>query len=262
MNRQVLFLILYLIPSIAFAQITKEKFFTTALGATWQNRKDNLFSPITYRGIGVEMRLGNERISETRYTRFDAMGSFNDMKTNIKNGYNNAAYGVHYNASYTWTTRIWKDKKNYAWYVGGSFFHQSSMGVYRGNINNIFSYNAPTGFAGVAYIQRPLHFFKRNWIASTQFTLPILVYDARPTNIGFIAVENLTKDFGIGSFNKIIDIDWRWQLALPLSNGNRLRASYHWHFMNDWHRGTLQMGSQGLAVEMMVNFPYKISSKS
>jgi hypothetical protein len=262
MKQRLLIFLLYLTPSVFFAQITKEKFFTTAIGATWQNRRDDLFSPITFRGIGAELRLGREKISETRYTRFDASGSFSDMKSNIKNGYNYSTYGIYYSASYTWTTRIWKDKKDYAIYVGGAFLHQSSIGIYNGNVNNIFSYNAPTGFAGVAYVQRPLRFFKRNWIASTQFTLPFLVYDARPTYIGFVSTDNLLKEYGIGTFNKLLDIDWRWQLALPLTNGNQLRASYRWHFMNDWHNGLLQMGSQGLALEMMINFPYKVKKEN
>jgi hypothetical protein len=237
------------------------KFFTSGIGATWQNRYDNVFTPLTHSGIGAEMHLGSEKISEKWYKKLDIWGGFNDMKSRVDKGYNSPAYGIRYGISQIWTKRFYKDRFKTNIYLGGQLFHESSMGVYLANVNNVFSYNAPTGFAAAAYANRKIHFFKRDWLLSSQLTLPILAYNARPSFIGFVDWDNLRKDYGIVTLNKLINLDWRWQLDLPLSNSNRLRLAYRWSFLNDTHIGHLQMGAQGLLVESLFNFPYKIKTK-
>jgi hypothetical protein len=243
---------------------TPEKFFTTGIGATWQNRYDDVFTPLTHSGIGAELHLGSEKISEKWYKKLDIWGGFNDMKSRVDKGYNSPAYGIRYGVSQIWAKRFFEDSANTRKtniYIGGQLFHESSMGVYNANINNIFSYNAPTGFAAAAYVNRKIHFFKRDWVLSSQLTLPILAYNARPSFIGFVDWDNLRKDYGIVTLNKLVNLDWRWQLDLPLPNSNRLRLAYRWSFLNDTHVGHLQMGAQGLLVESLFNIPYKVKSK-
>ena len=252
------YMALPLMDAQSLTDTSRQKFFTTTLGATWQTRYDDVFTPLSYSGIGAELHLGSERISEKWYKNFDLGGSFNQMQSRVAKGYNNSAYGVHYGVSQIWAKRVKPNLEKYKLYVGGAVFHESSMGIYLGNVNNIFSYNAPFGIAAAAYMRRDVHFFKRNWIISTQFMLPVLAYNARPSYIGFVNEDNLLKDFGIVTLNKLLIIDWRWQLDLPLSNGNRLRLAYRWHFLNDTHVGHLQMGTQGLSVGSLFNMPYRV----
>jgi hypothetical protein len=240
--------------------IPRQKFFTMGIGATWQTRYDDVFTPLIHSGIGAELHTGSERISSKWFKKLDLWGSFNQMKSRVDNGYNSTAYGVRYGVSQIWAKRAFKSHKKMAVYIGGQLFHESSMGIYLNNVNNIFSYNAPIGIAAAAYAQRNVHFFKRDWILSSQMTLPVLAYNARPSFIGFVDLDNLLKDYGIVTLNKLINIDWQWQLDLPLSNSNRLRLAYRWSFLNDVHVGHLQMGAQGLLVESLFNFPYKVKT--
>ena len=261
----ILFISFFTLKTVAQDTISvntpREKFFTTGIGATWQNRYDDVFTPLTHSGIGAELHLGSEKIKGKWYKKLDIWGGFNDMKSRVDKGYNSPAYGIRYGISQIWAKRFYKDRFKTNIYLGGQLFHESSMGVYRANINNIFSYNAPTGFAAAAYANRKIHFFKRDWLLSSQLTLPILAYNARPSFIGFVDLDNLRKDYGIVTLNKLINLDWRWQLDLPLANNNRLRLAYRWSFLNDTHVGHLQMGAQGLLVESLFNFPYKVKNK-
>jgi hypothetical protein len=246
-------------PLVAL-KIPQQKFFTMGGGATWQNRFDDIFTPLTHSGIGAELHTGSERFSEKWYKKLDIWGGFNQMQSRVAKGYNSSAYGIRYGVSQIWAKRAFKNNAKMAVYIGGQLFHESSMGVYLSNVNNIFSYNAPTGFAAAAYVVRPLHFLKRDWLLSSQMTLPILAYNARPSYIGFVDKDNLLKEYSIVTLNKLINIDWRWQLDLPLSNNNRLRLAYRWSFLNDTHVGHLQMGAQGLLIESLFNFPYRLKT--
>jgi hypothetical protein len=234
-----------------------QKFFTMSLGATWHTRKDDLFSPLTYSGYGAELHTGSERISEKRFKQFDFWGNGNNIQSRVNQGYNYSAYGFRYGISYMQAYRILPQNPNFKLYVGGSVFHTSSMGYYPGNVNNIFSYNAPTGLAASAFLMKNITFLKKKWVLSTQLAIPVLAYDARPSYIGFVDVQNLTKDFGIVSLNKLLNIDWRWQIDYPLSNGNRLRAIYRWDYMSDTHNGHLQAATHSFSIQMMSNIPYK-----
>lgn len=237
--------------------IVPQKFFTLSLGTTWQTRKDDLFSPLTYSGYGAELHIGAERIKEKRFKKFEIWGNANNIRSRVKNGYNNLAYGFRYGVSYLLAYRVMPQNKDFKLYVGGSAFHTSSMGYYPGNVNNLFSYNAPTGLAASSFLMKNFKIFKREWHLSTQLSIPLVAYDARPSYIGFIDVDNLTKEYGVVTLNKLLNIDWRWQIDLPLNNGNRLRAIYRWDYMGDRHVGIFKTATQTLSVEMMFNFPYK-----
>ena len=256
----IILLLCIFVKLVAQDTIPRQKFFTSGIGATWQTRNDNIFTPLTHSGIGAELHLGSERFSEKWYKKFEIWGGFNQIQSRVDKGYNSTAYGIRYGISQIWAKRFFKNSPKMSIYLGGQLFHESSMAVYLANVNNIFSYNAPTGFAAAAYVNRPIHFFKRDWILSSQLTLPVLAYNARPSYIGFVDFDNLLKDYGIVTLNKLINIDWRWQLDLPLSNSNRLRLAYRWSFLNDTHVGHLQMGSQGLLVESLFNFPYRVKT--
>ena len=240
------------------AEIPRLKFFTTSIGATWQTRYDDIITPLTHSGIGAELHTGAERISEKWYKKFDLWGGYNALESRVDKGYNTTAHGIRYGISQIWAKRVFKNAPKFHTYIGGQLFHESSMAIHFGNVNNIFSYNAPTGIAAAAYMKRDVRFFKRQWIVSSQLTLPLLAYNARPSYIGFVSEDNLLKDFGIVTLNKLVNIDWRWQLDLPLPNSNRLRLSYRWSFLNDTHSGHLQMGAQGLLVESLFNMPYGV----
>jgi hypothetical protein len=237
--------------------VTREKFFTIGIGSSYQTRKDDLFSPLNYSGIGAEMHINGEWISEKWFKKLDTYGTFYNVQSRAVDGYNQGAYAFKYHVAYTLAKRIRPQETRFRWYIGGAFAHESNMSFLPGNVNNIFSYNAPTGFSATTFIAKDVRFLKKNWILSSYLSLPLLVYNARPNNIGFISVENLTKEFGIMSLNKLIKIDWRWQADLPLSNGNRLRFMYRWEYLDDKHVGRLQSGSNSLAFELMVNIPYK-----
>jgi hypothetical protein len=235
----------------------REKFFTIGIGSSYQTRKDNLFSPLNYSGIGAQLHINGEWISDKWYKRLDTYGGIYDVQSRATDGYNQGAYAFKYNLSYTMARRIRPQKTRFRWYVGGAFAHEADMSFLPGNVNNKFSYNAPTGFSATTYITKDVRFLKRNWILSSRLSIPILVYNARPDNIGFVSVENLTKEYGIMSLNKLLKIDWRWQADLPLSNGNRLRFAYLWSYVDDRHVGRLQSGSNSLLFELMVNIPYR-----
>lgn len=235
----------------------RQKFFTTTLGLTWQTRKDNLFSPLSYTGYGAELHVGFERINDQWFKQFDLWGNVNRLQSRIDNGYNSLAYGFRYGAIYTVNKRIAPNQSKFKLYVGGSVFHTSSMGYYEGNVNNIFSFNIPTGIAASGFLSRDLRLFRRNWSLSTQLTMPILSYNARPTYLGFVEEENFLEDFGIVSFNKLLYFDWRWQIDLPLSNGNRLRAIYRWDYMDDRHVGRLRVGTQTFLIQSLFNIPFR-----
>lgn len=237
--------------------VIPEKFFTVSLGTTWQTRKDDLFSPLAYSGYGAELHIGSERIRENRFKKFDLWGNANNIQSRVSQGYNNAAYGFRYGVYYMQAYRIIPQNTHFKLYVGGSVFHTSSMGYYPGNVNNIFSYNLPTGLAASAFLSKNISFFKRNWILSSQLSIPVLAYNARPSYIGFVGEDNLTKDYGIVTINKLLNIDWKWQIDLPLSNGNRLRAVYRWDYLADSHIGSFKTATQAFNVEMLFNIPYK-----
>ncbi len=239
------------------AEFARQKFFTTTIGLTWQTRKDNLFSPLTFSGYGAELHLGSERISEKWFKQFDFWGSINEIQSRVNKGYNSVAYAFRYGIAQTWAKRILPENAHFRWYVGGSVFHTSSMGYYQNNVNNLFSYNVPTGIAASTFLTRDMRFFKRNWQLSTQLSIPVLVYNARPNYLGFVNENNFTKDFGIVTINKLLHIDWRWQIDLPLSNGNRLRAIYRWDYMDDKLSGRLQVGTQSLLIQSLFQIPYK-----
>jgi hypothetical protein len=239
------------------AEIPRQKFFTTTIGLTWQTRKDNLFSPLTFSGYGAELHLGSERISEKWFKQFDLWGNINEIKSRVDKGYNSVAYGFRYGISQTWAKRILPQRHGFRWYVGGGVFHTSSMGYYQNNVNNLFSYNVPTGISASSFLTRDFRLFKRNWLLSTQLTVPILAYNARPNYLGFVNEENFTQDFGIVTVNKLLHLDWKWQIDLPLSNGNRLRAIYRWDYMDDKHNVRLQVGTQTLLIQSLFQIPYK-----
>ena len=254
-----LFLFSFIVISIAQSadEMPRQKFFTTSIGLTWQSRRDDLFSPLSYSGYGAELHLGSERINSKWFKQFDFWGNANNIRSRVSKGYNNAAYGFRYGMYQTWAHRVVPNNKDFKLYIGGTLFHSSSMGYYPGNVNNIFSYNVPTGVGASAFLMKDFHFLRRNWILSTQLMVPVLVYNARPSFIGFASEESFTKDFGINTVNKLLNIDWRWQIDLPLSNGNRLRAIYRWDYMNDTHNGKLQVGTQSLLIQSLFNIPYK-----
>lgn len=237
--------------------IEPQKFFTNSLGTTWHTRKDDLFSPLTYSGYGAELHIGAERINSKRFKKFELWGTANNIRSRVSKGYNNAAYGFRYGVSYLQAYRILPKNEHFRLYVGGSIFHTSSMGFYPGNVNNIFSYNLPVGLAATSFLVKDFRIFKRNWLLSTHLSLPLVAYDARPSYIGFVDVDNLTKDFGIVSLNKLINVDWRWLIDLPFKNGNRLRAIYRWDYISDTHNGNLKAVTQTLSIESLFNIPYK-----
>ena len=256
------FLIFFSILIVAQSpsEMPRQKFFTTAVGLTWQTRKDDLFSPLAYTGYGAELHIGSERISEKWFKQFELWGNANQIQSRVNKGYNYSAYGFRYGVSQIWARRVMPQQAGFKWYVGGSVFHSSSMGYYPGNTNNIFSFNVPTGLAAATYLMKNVRFFKKNWILSTQLTIPVVAYDARPTYIGFADKENFTKEYGVVTFNKLLNIDWRWQIDLPLTNGNHLRAIYRWDYMDDKHNGRLQVGTQSLLIQSLFNIPFKIKN--
>ena len=245
-----------------FAQTTtpsviREKFFTQSIGFSHNYNRDNLMSPLTYSGYGFELHTGAERISEKWYKKFDLWGNFSQFQSRVENGYNYTANGIHWGVSQIWARRVMPSETRFRWYVGGGVFHDGSINIRGANTNNSISYNLPTGLEAATFLAKNVRIFKLDWVLSTQFSLPFLAYNARPSYIGTTDTENFTQQYGIVTLNKLLMFDWRWQIDRPLSNGNRLRAIYRWNYVDDKHSGRLQEGSQVLSLEMLFNIPFR-----
>ena len=267
MKKTTLFSIFFTLASfIAQAQnaepIEPQRYFTFGLGGTWQMRKDNLFSPLTYEGIGGEIHLGNEWQSERWFKQVDVYGSFNKMRTYVTKGYNYGAYAFRSGVSYSAMHRVLPDNKQFRWYVGGSAFANGNGQYYAANVNNLLSYDVLGGVAASTFLQKNFRFWRKNWVASTQLSVPLLAYDLRPTYIGFSNDNFLSAQTGVVGFPKLLQFDWRWSVELPLSNNNKIRLTYRWEYLDDKQKGRLQMGSQGLLFQTLFNIPYRSSSKT
>ena len=238
-------------------EIIREKFFTTSIGGTWQARKDNLFSPLTYEGIGGEMHIGSERISERWFKQFDMWGSYNKARSYVTKGYNYSAHIFRGGLSYAAMHRILPDNKLCQLFVGGSVFSNGNGQYYLGNVNNSLSYDFPSGIAAGAFVQKNFRLFRRNWVASSQLSLPLVAYNLRPTFIGFSNEDFLTTQTGFVAIPKLFQLDWRWSVEYPLSNNNKLRLTYRWEYLDDKQNGRLQLGTQTLLVQSLFNFPFK-----
>lgn len=242
--------------------IARERAFTFGIGGTWQMRKDNLFSPLQYEGIGGELHLGYEGISDRWFKQLDVWGSFNTGKTYVTKGYNYSAYLFRGGISYAAMHRVMADNKHFSWYVGGSVFSNGNGQYYLSNVNNILSYDFPTGIAAGTYLQKPFRFWRKNFVASTQMTLPLVAYNLRPTYIGFSNEDFLKTQTGIVAIPKLLQFDWRWSVELPLSNNNKIRLTYRWEYLDDKQKGRLQLGTQTLLFQTLFNMPYRSSSKT
>jgi hypothetical protein len=242
--------------------IERERFFTTSIGGTWQARKDNLFSPLTYEGIGGELHLGSERISEKWFKQIDVWGSYNSVRTYVTKGYNYSAHVFRAGLSYAAMRRVLGDEKRFRWYVGGSVFSNGNGQYYLANVNNELSYDVPTGLAAATFLQKNFRFWRKNLVASTQLTLPLVAYNLRPTYIGFSNENFLTAQTGFVAFPKLLQLDWRWSVELPLSNHNKLRMTYRWEYLGDRQKGRLQMGTQTLLFQSLFNIPFKTATKT
>lgn len=266
MTKIIFFLTLFIyFPFLAQAQmkpIEKERAFTLAVGGTWQMRKDNLFSPLTYEGIGGELHLGTETLSERWFTQLDAWGSYNKVRTYVPKGYNYSAHAFRAGLSYSALHRFRADNQRFRWYVGGSVFSNGNGQYYVANVNNILSYDVPTGIAAATYVQKNFRFWRKNLVASSQLTLPLLAYNLRPTYIGFSNEDFLKAQTGFVALPKLFQLDWRWSVELPLSNQNKIRLTYRWEYLNDNQKGRLQLGTQTVLFQTLFNIPYRSSSNS
>ena len=252
--------------NIGKAQIVKpiwrEKAFTFGLGATWQMRKDNLFSPLRYEGFGGEVHLGYEGISDKWFKQLDVWGSFNDSRTYVTRGYNYSAYLFRGGISYAAMHRVKADNPRFKWFVGGSVFTNGNGQYYLASVNNQLSYDFPTGLAAATFLQKPFRFWRKNLVASTQLMLPLVAYNLRPTYIGFSNEDFLSAQTGIVALPKLLQFDWRWSVELPLSNQNKIRLTYRWEYLDDKQKGRLQLGTQTLLFQTLFNIPLRSPSKA
>lgn len=265
-KKTLVFICLSFVTLITQAQslqpLQRERFFTTSIGGTWQMRKDNLFSPLQYEGIGGELHLGTEHISERWFKQVDIWGSFNQSRSYVTKGYNYSAYLFRGGLSYAAMHRVLPDNKQFRWYVGGSVFSNGNGQLYLANVNNELSYDIPTGVAAATFLQKNFRFWRKNWVASTQLTLPLVAYNLRPTYIGFSNDNFLTAQTGIVALPKLLQLDWRWSVEYPLSNGNKFRLTYRWEYLDDKQKGRLQLGTQTVLFQTLFNIPFKSSSNS
>ncbi len=242
--------------------IVRERAFTFGVGGTWQIRKDNLFSPLQYEGLGGELHLGYEGISERWFKQLDVWGNFNKGRTYVTKGYNYSAYLFKGGLSYASMHRVMPDNKHFSWFVGGSVFSVGNGQYYLANVNNILSYDIPTGIAAATYLQKPFRFWRKNLVASTQLSLPLVAYNLRPTYIGFSNEDFLKTQTGVVAFPILLLFDWRWSVELPLSNQNKIRLTYRWEYLDDKQKGRLQSGTQTLLFQTLFNMPFRSSSKT
>ena len=267
MTKTILFpiFLMFLITSLK-AQIVKpiwrERAFTFGLGGTWQLRKDNLFSPLQYEGFGGEMHMGYEGISDKWFKQLDVWGSFNNSRTYIPKGYNYSAYLFRGGISYSAMHRVMADNQRFKWYVGGSVFTNGNGQYYLASVNNILSYDFPTGIAAATYLQKPFRFWRKNLVASTQLFIPLVAYNLRPTYIGFSNEDFLKAQTGVVALPKLLQFDWRWSVELPLSNQNKIRLTYRWEYLDDKQKGRLQLGTQTLLFQTLFNIPFRSPSKA
>lgn len=267
MTKIILFSISLMLASVsAKAQevkpIARERAFTFGIGGTWQMRKDNLFSPLRYEGIGGELHLGYEGISERWFKQLDVWGSFNKGRTYVTKGYNYSAYLFRAGLSYAAMHRVLPDNKRFSWYFGGSVFSNGNGQYYLASVNNVLSYDIPTGIAAATYLQKSFRFWRKNLVASTQLTLPLVAYNLRPTYIGFSNDNFLKTQTGIVALPKLLQFDWRWSVELPLSNNNKIRLTYRWEYLDDKQRGRLQLGTQTLLFQTLFNIPFRSLSNT
>ena len=241
--------------------VVRERFFTSSIGGTWQIRKDNLFSPLNYEGIGGELHLGVERISDRWFKQFDSWGSFNLSRSYVTKGYNYSAYLFRAGISYAAMHRVLANEKRFQWYVGGSVFSNGNGAVYNGSVNNQLSYDVPTGLAAATFLQKNIRFWRKNLTLSTQLTLPLIAYNLRPTYIGLSNDNFLTAQTGFTALPKLLQFDWRWSVELPLSNRNKFRLTYRWEYLDDKQKGRLQVGAQTFLLQSLFNIPLRVSRK-
>jgi hypothetical protein len=242
--------------------VPHERFFTTSVGGSWQIRKDNLFSPLAYEGIGGELHLGTEHIGERWFKQFDMWGSYNSVRTRVTKGYNYSAHIFRAGLSYAAMHRVLADEKRFRWYVGGSVFSNGNGQLYLANVNNELSYDVPTGLAAATFLQKNFRFWRKNLVASTQLTVPLVAYNLRPTYIGFSNDNFLTAQTGVVAFPKLLQFDWRWSVELPLSNRNKFRLTYRWEYLDDRQKGRLQLGTQTVLFQTLFNMPYWVKAKT
>jgi hypothetical protein len=267
MNKIVLFLMALMLSNLStkaqgIQPITKERAFTLSIGGTWQMRKDNLISPLTYEGIGGELHLGAERQSERWFKQFDSWGSYNKVRTYVSKGYNYSAHAFRAGLSYSAMHRVLADDKRFRWYVGGQVFSTGNGQYYLASVNNELSYDVPTGIGAATFLQKNIRFWRKNLVVSTQLTMPLVAYNLRPTYIGFSNESFLKTQTGIVTFPKLLQFDWRWSVERPLSNGNKIRLTYRWEYVDDKQKGRLQVGAQTILFQTLFNIPFKAPLKS
>lgn len=263
MKQTLIFVFLTIILSNIFGQtIEKQRFATGTFGATWQTRRDDLFTPLSYSGIGAELHIGSEVVSDQWRKSFDVWGGFNYIRSRVKDGYNSIGYSYRGSLSYTALKRLKSDETRFKWYLGGQFFVLGNGMYYPANVNNLFSFNIPVGLAAATYLSKDVHFLKKDWHVSTSLSLPLVAYNMRPNYLGFINTDLSDAKFGVSSLHNYWALDWRWSLEFPLSNSNRFRVTYRWEYLSDKLSGTLQQGSQGLLFETLLNIPYRQKNKN
>ncbi len=242
--------------------LEKERAFTFGIGGTWQIRKDNLMSPLAYEGIGGELHLGAERQSERWFKQFDSWGSYNKVRTYVAKGYNYSAHAFRAGLSYAMMHRVLADDKRFRWYVGGQVFSTGNGQYYLASVNNGLSYDIPTGIGAATYFQKGFRFWRKNLVLSSQLSLPLVAYNLRPTYIGFSNDNFLTAQTGLVALPKLLQFDWRWSVERPLSNGNKIRLTYRWEYVDDKQKGRLQVGAQTILFQTLFNIPFRSSTNN
>jgi hypothetical protein len=255
------FLIVIFISDSISQNAEKVRYAKGALGATWQTRRDNLFSPLSYSGIGAELHMGSEKLSDKWHKSFDIWGGFNYVKTRVDNGYNSISYAYRYGLNYMLLKRIKPSETRFKWYLGGQFYHIGNGMYYASNVNNLLSFDLPVGFAASTIIFKDISFWRRTWHLSSSLTIPIAAVNARPNYLGFIGNDFTDTQIGFSSLHNLLFIDWRWMIDFPISNGNRFRFTYRWDYWSDKLKGKLQQGTQTLLFETLLNLPYRQKNK-
>lgn len=193
-------------------------------------QQDLRLSPLTYRGIGAGMSMGDRKISPKALEIFQLLASFSSLspvhgESTTRNFYNDLSYAYLRDMG-SLSRDAWK------WYLGGEF---SALTNVRSNAalgNSLLAWDgvAALGVSAAVLGSVELPLIHKTVFLDYQVSLPLFAYINRGPAYSLPGFYPMTHYFKpLGRFTRV-DSEMGFSFPLSKGNRNRLRFSYNWDF--------------------------------
>ncbi len=200
------------------------------LNSRYGVQQDLRLSPLTYRGPGIGMSMGDRKISPKSLEIFQLLASYNSL--NPTHG-ESTTMNLYNDLSYAYLRDMGSlSRDNWKWYLGGEFSALTNVRTNTALGNSLAAWDgvAALGVSAAVLGSIELPLIHKEVALDYQLTLPLFAYINRGPAYSLPGLDPMVHYFKpLGSFTRV---DSEMGLSFPLSKGNlnRLRFSYNWDF--------------------------------